>query len=422
MKRTGFHGKRVLSLKQKLLGTGLILIFYRLFAAMPLPYVDSAYRGGTAFGFLSLLSGGSLETMSLMALGIGPYITASIVIQLLGIAIPSLGDLKKDADGREKLKKITIGVSILLALIEALGMMTGMKNNGYLISASMAAVLIPAVLLMLGSCALSLAAWLIDERFFGNGTSLILSAGILSHYVSDGALLAAVISYGKKTGFAVLFLITAAALLFVLFLYTVLINSCEKRLPVAYSAKLGASKFTGGNRNHIPLKLLTGGVMPVIFASTLVSLPSLIGMLSGKDFMWLSFFDMGMWLKAPWWPSAGFVLYLGLILIFGYVCQIFYQNPAELAENLKKSGASIPGVRPGKPTADYLAGQMKWLTLLGGLCLCVTAAVPVVISAGTGLSGLSFLGTSILIVVGTVKDTFDAYRTERPVKLYKKLL
>lgn len=424
-RRLGFRPRKELSLKQKLLGTGLILLFYRLFSAMPLPFVDSAYveSAATSFGFLNLLTGGSLEDMSLMALGIGPYITASIVIQLLGIAIPALGDLRKDASGKEKLKWITVGSSVGLALIEALGMMAGYRNQGILTSSSWTAVVIPSLLLMLGSGALSLAAWLIDDRFFGNGTSLILTAGILCYYVSDGTLLAEVITYGKDTGISILLVILAAVLLFLLFLYTVFLNSCEKRLPVTYAGEARARRFTGAPKKNIPIKLLTGGVMPVIFASTLISLPALIGSLFGADGEWLSLFQTTRWLSGdPWYAAFGFVLYLALIVGFGYVCQIFYQNPAELAENLRKSGASIPGVRAGKPTADYLSAQMKWLTLLGGLFLCVTAAIPVGVSALTRLSSLSFLGTSTLIVVGTVKDTFDAWVAERPMRSYKKLL
>lgn len=423
MKTKGYKPKKEFTLKQKVIGTLSCLLLYRLLSFVPLPFVNSGYIQAAigmngSLGLLNVLSGGSLGNMSLMALGIGPWITASIVLQLIGMAFPKFADLNKEEDGKRTYKLITFGASALFALLEAVGLLRGYGRSGYLSEYTWYTVLIPALLMMVGTGILSLMGWYIDEKLFGNGSSLILTTGILCSYVSDGTTVGIVLSYGKGTAAGVILCMAALVLLFYLFLYTVFISSCEKRIPVVYAGKMGGSD-NRKNINTIPLKLLAGGVVPVIFASSIVTFPALLGSMFGWEAEWLKIFNTSYWLNVHYpWASVGFVLYIVLIIAFGYFCQLMYMNPMELSENLKKNGGTVPGVRPGRATADYITSQMKWLTALGGLFLCVVAAIPMIVSGAFGLGGLSFLGTSILIVVSTISDTWDAWKTASLSKSY----
>lgn len=423
MKTKGYKPKKEFTLKQKVIGTLSCLLLYRLLSFVPLPFVNSGYIQAAigmngSLGLLNVLSGGSLGNMSLMALGIGPWITASIVLQLIGMAFPKFADLNKEEDGKRTYKLITFGASALFALLEAVGLLRGYGRSGYLSEYTWYTVLIPALLMMVGTGILSLMGWYIDEKLFGNGSSLILTTGILCSYVSDGTTVGIVLSYGKGTAAGVILCMAALVVLFYLFFYTVFISSCEKRIPVVYAGKMGGSD-NRKNMNTIPLKLLAGGVVPVIFASSIVTFPALLGSMFGWEAEWLKIFNTSYWLNVRYpWASVGFVLYIVLIIAFGYFCQLMYMNPMELAENLKKNGGTIPGVRPGRATADYITSQMKWLTALGGLFLCVVAAIPMIVSGAFGLGSLSFLGTSILIVVSTIRDTWDAWKTASFSKSY----
>lgn len=420
MKRKGYKPKKQFTMKQKIIGMGLCILLYRMLSFIPLPFVERDYirqavGANGSLGFMNILSGGGLGNMSFTALGIGPWITASIVLQLAGMLLPKLQEMGKDEDGKKKYKQITFGLAAALGFFESLGMMIAYGKMGYLSNNVWYAVFIPSLLMMAGTGILSLMAWYIDGNLFGNGTSVILTAGILSSYVGDGAVLGALLSYGKGTGVAVLLCTLAFLFLCGMFVYAVFISSCEKRIPVIYSGKI-AGKSAG---TDIPVKLILGGVVPVIFASTFVTFPAFIGSLFGSDAKWLKLFDMGCWLTTEYpWASAGFFLYLCMIVLFGYFCQIMYLNPIEIADNLKKQGGTIPGIRAGKPTSDYISGQAKWLTGLGGLCLCVIAAAPIIVSGIVGVSNLSFLGTSVLIVVGTLDECWKIWRAWKKERCY----
>ncbi len=423
MKSKGYKPKKEFTLKQKVAGSVFCLLLYRLLSFVPLPFVNSEYikamiGANGSLGLLNTLSGGNLWNMSLMALGIGPWITASIVLQLIGLAFPKFADLNKEESGKKTYKLITLGTAIAMSLLESIGLMNGYGKLGYLSSYTWYTVLVPSLMMMLGTGILSLMGWYMDERLFGNGTSLILTSGILCSYVGDGIAVGTALSAGKAVPVAVLLCIIALILLFVLFLYTVFISSCEKRIPVVYSKKTGNTANIK-NTNNIPLKLLVGGVVPVIFASTIVTFPALIGSAFGSEAGWLEIFNTNCWLRAGHtWQNIGFVIYVAMIIGFGYFCQLMYVNPIELAHNLQKNGGTIPGVRPGKPTSDYIVSQARWLTALGGIFLCIIAAIPMVVSGLIGVGNLSFLGTSILIVVGTIKETWDTWKTSRMSKTY----
>lgn len=418
MKSKGYKPKKEFTLKQKIAGTVLCLLLYRLLSFVPLPFVDSTYIQSMigmngSLGLLNVLSGGSLGNMSLMALGIGPWITASIVLQLIGMAFKSVADLNKDEDGKRKYKIITFVMAVVFAFTESVGMMRGYGQMGYLSEYTWYTVLLPSLMMMAGTGFLSLMGWYIDEKLFGNGTSLILTAGILCSYVNDGTTVGVLLSYGKGTAMAVILCMAAVVFLFLLFIYTVFISSCEKRIPVVYSGKLSGND-NRKNLSHIPLKLISGGVVPVIFASTIVTFPALIGTMAGSDAKWLMVFNINYWLNPSYpWASIGFVLYMALIIGFGYFCELMYVNPIELANDLQKKGGTVPGVRPGKPTSDYIVTQARWLTALGGLFLCVVAAIPIIVSGVLGTSNLSFLGTSILITVSTIDETWKTWKTSK---------
>lgn len=421
MKSKGWKPKKEFTLKQKLTGSALCLLLYRLLSFVPLPFVDrelirAAVGANGSLGLLNTLSGGNLGNMSLMALGISPWITASIVLQLMGVAFPGIQEMQKDADGKRKYRLATFGLSAALALLESVGMMRGYGKLGYLTTYTWWSVLALSLLMMLGTGILSLMGWYMDERLFGNGTSLILTAGILCSYVSDATIAGEVLAGGRGILTGTLLCILAAVLLLMLFVYAVFISSCEKRIPVVYSRKAGNGRK---NESRIPLKLLAGGVVPVIFASTIITFPALVGSFVGSDAKWLEMFNTGCWL-APGhtWQNMGFVLYVAMIIGFGYFCQLMYLNPHELARNLQENGGTVPGVRPGRPTAEYIIVQTRWLTALGGIFLTVIAAVPMAVSGLTGLSGLSFLGTSLLIVVGTVMDTWDQWKAQNLSREY----
>lgn len=418
MKAKGYKPKKQLTMKQKLAGTFLCIIFYRMLSFVPLPFVDSSYIKsmiGTngSLGLANVLSGGSLGNMSLMALGIGPWITASIILQLIGVAFSSVADMNKDADGKKKYKRITFLLAVILAFTESLGMMAGYGKQGFLSKYTWYTILVPSILMMAGTGILSLMAWYIDERLFGNGTSLILTAGILCSYVNDGTLVGVVLSYGKGafTGFFIC--VAALVVLFYLFLYTVFISSCEKRISVTYSKKLAGSG-NGKNSGIIPLKMMSGGVVPVIFASTVITFPAVIGSAFNSEAAWLKIFNTSYWLNIHYpWASIGFVIYIVLIIGFSYFCQMMYTNPVELSKKLQKKGAMIPGIRPGKPTTDYIISQAKWLTAMGGISLCIIASIPMIVSGTLGLSNLSFLGTSILITVSTLDESWRTWKTAK---------
>ena len=237
--------------------------------------------------------------------------------------------------------------------------------------------------MMTGTGFLSLMSWYMDERLFGNGTSMILTAGILCSYVGDGTALGMALVRDRNTAVAVILCVIAVVALFYLFVYTVFITSCEKRIPIIYSKKLVGNSSNMNSKSNIPLKLISGGVVPVIFASTIITFPALVGTVFDSHAAWLSIFDTSHWLDPHYpWASIGFVLYIGLIVGFSYFCQVMYVNPVELARDLQKKGATIPGVRPGRSTTDYIVSQARWLTALGGIFLCVIAAIPMIVWKG----------------------------------------
>lgn len=423
--KLGMKNRR-LTLSQKVCGTLLILLLYRILSHVPLPFVNNEYiskvidTNGT-MGMFNALTGGNLENMSLMALGITPYITASIVLQLMGVVIPRLSEIQKEGSvGQRRMKHITIVLATALSLLQSVGMLISYGHWGMITPYRWYAIAIPAVLMTLGVTALSFAGQYISDHLFGNGISLILVTGILCSFVSDGQTLFYALTDGRELWLQIVLVVVTLIVVVLLFAFATYLMDCEKRIHVTYSVKMAANSDAAyKNEGVIPLKLMAGSVVPIIFASTLFSIPSMIQLFGSFDVKFFDVFDTTRWLKPEqWWASLGMIVYFVLIIWFTYYYQMLNLNEKELANNLKKQGGVITGIRPGKPTADYLHRQMRYLTLLGGLALCVIALVPIVATSLLGVSHVSFLGTSILIIVSVLLETGKKYQADRKGKFY----
>lgn len=404
--------KRVLTLREKVLGTLLILVLFRLLAHVPLSFVNPQYIStlldtNGSLTFFNALTGGGFESMSLMALGITPYISASIIIQLLGVVIPRLADMQKEgATGRKTIEKISICMAVVLALIQSLCMTWGYGKRGLLTTYKWYTVLVPALLMTVGVFLLAFAGQMITKYFFGNGTSLILLTGILCSYFGDANTLYEVLTTGKKVPIAVLCCVSALIAILLLFWFTFYLNSCEKQILVTYSQKMSVNGGSHVQSSTIPLKLIPGSVVPIIFASTIITIPSLVQMFTKTDVKWLWIFNSAKWFQktAPW-ASVGALIYCLMIIGFSYYYNSLNLNEIEIASNLKKHGGFVHGIRPGKPTSDYIKKQMRYMTFIGALGLCVIALVPNVLTSLLGITRLSFLGTSIIITVSVICET-----------------
>lgn len=422
LKQTHCQNK-MLTLREKIIYTVLILIGFRFLAHIPLPFVNSSYissmiSGNGSLTFFNALTGGGFEDMSLMALGITPYISASIVVQLMGIVIPKLGEMQKDgATGQKQIKKINLILSAVLAFVQAICMTWRFGDSGLLTKYTWYTVLIPAVLMTIGVFVLAFAGQQIEKHFFGNGISLILLVGILASYFGDANSLYDAIKVTNSVSKTVLHVAIAVVAVIALLWFAYYLNYCEKDIKVTYTQKVAANGESGSHQAVIPLKLLSGSVVPIIFASSIITLPALIEGFTGSDIKWLWIFNSTKWFKADCpWASIGVVLYCIMIIGFSYYYNHLNLNEIELAQNLQRYGGFINGVRPGKSTAVYLKRQMKYMTFLGGLGLCVIAIVPTILTSMLNISRLSFLGTSIIITVSVIVESkakffaeYDAY-------------
>lgn len=424
MLRRKYGRKTELPFKKRIIYTILLLILFRLCCYIPLPFVDNDYiksllnTNGT-LTLMNLLTGGSFEKMSIMALGITPYITASIVLQLFGVVFPRLADMQKEgSSGQAKMERITLLTGAGMALVESVSMMIGYGRQGLLTTYTWYSVLIPSMMITIGCFALSSMGQFMTKHLFGNGTSLILLVGILSSYFSDAQSLYEVLTYNQKLAFKIFYCGIAVVAIILLFMFTLFLNGSEKRIKVTYSGKVSSTQ-TMKKDTVIPLKLIAGSVVPIIFASTLISMPAMIQTFTGTDIKWLWIFNTGYWFsKAVPWASIGIVIYCVMIVFFSYYYNMLNMNEIEIADRLKRSGGTIYGIRPGKPTSDYLRSQMKYLTFLGGIGLCIIALIPQVITNMLHIPRLAFLGTSIIITVSVISETTKAYKAGHMAGVY----
>ena len=437
-------------LRQKMLFTLFILLLYRVGAAIPVPFITAtglkvAELGGSGsiFSYLNILSGDAFSKGTLFALAVSPYITAQIVIQLLAVAIPALEKLSKQGEeGRKKLERITRYLTVGLALITAFGYYkllnsTQMRNYyGEIVtqgSNKFENVFIAVTIILCYTAGASLIMWLaekIDEQGIGNGISMILFANILCGIPSTIASFSAQITeYLKKDNsyVAVAVVLSILAILVVLasIIFMVYMTDAERRIPVQYAKRVVGRKMYGGQNSNLPIKLNMSGVMPIIFASTIVSLPVTIIYLCQPK-------EGGFWstvqhaLSSDNWIYA--VVLFVLIIAFAYFYISISFNPVEVANNLMQQGGSIPGIRPGKPTAQYIQKVLNKVVLMGAFFLGIIACVPLIINIistelfSVGIGVVSFSGSSLLIVVGVALETIRDMESQLAMRHYKGFL
>ncbi len=408
--------------RRKIIFTIFIVLLYRIGCAIPVPYVDSAKwaetfsgAGDTIFGYLNILSGSSFSQGTMFALSITPYITASIVMQLLTIAIPPLERLAKQPDGQKKITEITRYVTVILAIITAFGYYLTMKNSNALENNSVFAGFVIVSAYVAGA---SIIMWLgekINDGGIGNGISIILFFNIVSR---GGALLnTAITIFGTNLGW--LWVLIGAVIMLAIITFVVWMTNAERRLPVQYAKRTVGRKMYGGMNTHLPIKLNMSGVMPIIFAQSIVSLPATLALIFGWDTSKgvLSWFSM----TGPVGIALNFLLIIG----FAYFYLTISFNSVEVANNLKKNGGTILGYRPGAPTAAYIQKVLNRITLIGALFLGVLAVFPQLIALlfpSTNLGYLVFGGSSLIIIVGVVLETIKELESEVTMRHYKGFL
>ncbi|MDD6282624.1 preprotein translocase subunit SecY [Oribacterium sp. HCP28S3_H8] len=435
---------KVKDLRKKLLFIFWMLVVIRFGSNLPIPGVNSGYFGdlfnsmanNDAFGWFNTMTGGSFEQLSVFALSITPYITSSIIIQLLTVAIPALEDLQQDGEeGRKKLTEYTRYVTIGLALIESSAMAIGFGGNGLLIGYAQAStirkiadIVIAIVTMTAGSALLMWIGEQITDKGVGNGISLVLLFNILSSIPNDFMTLYVRFIQGKKVATMVVSVIIIAAAICAMVVFTVVLQDAERRIPVQYSRRVQGRGLVGGQSSVIPLKVNTANVMPVIFASSIMTMPVVIGQILKVDYgtipgKILMMLNSGSWCNpnAPIY-SVGMIIYIVLLYFFAYFYTSISFNPLEVANNMKKQGGFIPGIRPGKPTSDYLDGILTYIIFIGATGLAIVAIIPIVVSGLFSVSRISFAGTSLIIIVGVVLETLKSIESQMVVRNYKGFL
>lgn len=422
---------KIEELRKKIIFTLFIVLLYRIGNAIPVPYVDIAALGtyftqleNTVLGLYNVMSGGAFSTATIFALSIQPYINASIIMQLLTIAIPALERLQKDGgeEGRKKIASITRYATVGIGLLQGFAYYMLMRNNHLIMSGTGVWEAIVIVLTFTAGSALIM--WLgeqITEFGIGNGISIILFASIVSRFPNSIITMVSNVSAGSISWWGALLMIIGALAIIVLI---VVVTNAERRIPVQYSKRVVGRKMYGGQSTHLPMKVNMSGVMPVIFAQSIASLPATILMLCGitdkSEGFWGGFlrvFNSTSVLYA--------IIYLMLIIFFAYFYSTIQFNPVEIANNLKKNGGFIPGFRPGKPTSEYIQKSLNKITLFGAIYLAIVAVTPIVIgicSESAAKSGISLGGTSIIIVVGVALETIKALEAQLLMRNYKGFL
>jgi preprotein translocase subunit SecY len=427
---------KIKDIRNRLIFTFFMLIVIRLGSQLPVPGVNRevfadwfANQSSDAFSFFDAITGGSFLQMSIFALNITPYITSSIIMQLLTIAIPKLEEMQRDGEeGRKKIAEITRYVTVVLALIESIAMGIGFGRSGYLVQYDFINVLQVVVTLTAGSAVLMWIGERITEKGVGNGISIVLVVNIISRIPQDFATLFEQFVTGKNIAKATLAIVIILAVILVTVVFVILLQGAERRIPVQYSKKIQGRKTVGGQSTHIPLKVNTGGVIPVIFAQSLLQFPVVIAQILGKGngtgvgSKILKGLNQANWCD-PSEPiySIGLVIYIVLIIAFAYFYTSITFNPLEIANNMKKQGGFIPGIRPGKPTSDYLNKILNYIVFIGAAGLTIVAVIPIVFN-GVFNADVSFGGTSIIIIVGVVIETIKQIESQMLVRYYKGFL
>lgn len=419
-------------IRKKLFYTFMMLVVVRLGSQLPTPGVDPTYiqnffanQTGDALNFFDAFTGGSLTNFSVFALSITPYITSSIIIQLLTIAIPKLEEMQKEgADGRKKLAAITRYVTVAIALIESTAMAVGFGRQGLLEEYNFVNVAIVVCTLTAGSAFLMWIGERITEKGVGNGISIVLLVNILSRVPEDLMRLYTRFVQGKTLAKGLLAVAIILVILLVVVVFVILLQGGERRIAVQYSQKIQGRKTYGGQSTHIPLKVNTAGVIPIIFASSLMQTPIIIasflekGNGTGIGSQILRGLNSNNWCDPDnLIYSIGLVFYIILTIFFAYFYTSITFNPLEVANNMKKSGGFIPGIRPGKPTTEYLQKILNYIVFIGACGLVIVQVIPFFFNGVFG-ANVSFGGTSLIIIVGVVLETIKQIESQMLVRNY----
>ena len=426
---------KIKDLRNKILFTFAMLVVIRLGSQLPVPGVDRNYfsawfaqQTGDAFSFFNAFTGGSFINMSIFALNISPYITSSIIMQLLTVAIPKLEEMQKEGeDGRKKIASITRYVTVGLALLQSTAMAVAFGGNGLLEDYNALNVITVIVVLTAGSAFLMWIGERITEHGVGNGISIVLVINILSSIPQDIVNLFDQFVLGKAIAIGVVAAVIIIAVIVVMVILVIILNSGVRKIPVQYAKKMQGRKMVGGQTSSIPLKVNTAGVIPVIFASSLMQLPIVI----------CSFFNYngtGVWghilkgLNSSYWCrpsdpvySIGLVVYILLVVFFAYFQTALTFNPLEIADNMKKQGGFVPGIRPGKPTSEYLNKILNYIIFIGAVGLIIVCVIPFVFN-GVFNASVSFGGTSLIIIVSVILETIKQIESQMLVRNYKGFL
>ncbi len=438
MLKTLRNAFKIKDVRKKLIYTFLMLVVTRIGSQLPIPGVETSFfkdffaqNNNDAFGFFNAVTGSSFTNMSVFALSITPYITSSIIMQLLTIAIPKLEEMQQDGeDGRKKIAEYTRYVTVALALIESIAMAMGFGGQGLLREYNALSVIIAVVTMTAGSALLMWIGERITENGVGNGISIVLLFNIISSFPSDASTLYTRFMSGKSVAVAAVAAIIIIAVIVAIVVFVIVLQDGERRIPVQYSKKMQGRKMVGGQATNIPLKVNTAGVIPVIFASSIMSFPVVISQFMGSRINYesigghiLAALSSSNWFK-PERPAytIGLVVYIALIIVFAYFYTSITFNPLEVANNMKKSGGFIPGIRPGKPTSDYLNSILNYIVFIGACGLTIVCIIPIMVSGLFSVSRLSFGGTSLIIIVSVVLETLKAIESQMLVRYYKGFL
>ncbi len=426
MFKTFANAWKIEEIRKKIVFTLFVVLLYRVGNAVPVPYVNVQYLQqyftsleNTVLGLYNVMSGGAFSSATIFALSIQPYINASIIIQLLCVAIPALERMSKDEgeEGRKKIASITRYATVAIGLLQGFAYYILIKNNG-LLTTDGSGVWAAIVIIMTFTSGSALIMWLgeqITEFGIGNGISIILFASIVSRFPQSVFSSISNVAGGSLAWWAVVLELIGAVLMIVLIVF---VSNAERRIPVQYSKRVVGRKMYGGQSTHLPMKVNMSGVMPVIFAQSIASLPATVAQLAGWGGTFWTYVQ-----KTNTWTYV--IFYALLIVFFGYFYSTIQFNPIEISNNLRKNGGFIPGYRPGKPTSEYIQKVLNKITLFGSIYLCIIAAVPYIVSIYSNVAqkvGLSLGGTSIIIVVGVALETVQALESQMLMRHYKGFL
>lgn len=437
MFKTIANAWKVPDLRKKILFTIFIVVIFRIGSVIPVPFLDvealkTAMTGmmgesNNLFSYVDTLSGGAFSNGTLFAMSVTPYINASIIIQLLTVAIPPLERLAKEGvEGRKRLGTITRYVTVILGIIQGTAYYIWLLTSGFVEYTGWGfdGIFTGVVIVAVFTAGTALMMWLgeqINQNGLGNGISILLFVGIIARMPETIKTLWNVFALGLAGDVKYIIYPIVFILLFLVVIWVIVfMNDAERRIPIQYAKRVVGRKMYGGQSSHLPIKVGLSGVMPIIFASSILSIPSTILMFIGEDTptgFWKGFFDalsMGSWLYT--------VLYFLMILGFAYFYVAIQYNPVEMANNLRQNNGTIPGIRPGKPTSDFIAKILSKITLIGALFLAFIAIVPLIFSAATGMNNLMMGGTSVIILVGVALETMKQLESQLMMRHYKGFL